>query len=87
MGTLTFSLGQVPAFVYGESADDRFVKNGTTLRLLSASGAFNGNLVTKGTGAQTARVYSGVVLRAAGSAGTGPVAVGLSADGLLISFE
>ena len=85
MGKLNFTLGTSPRFV-AQDVLNSFVKSKTTLGLARANGAFSGNLVTQTNGVQTARVYSGVVLRAAGSAGTGPLAVGLSADGLLISL-
>jgi hypothetical protein len=86
MGKLDFKLGKLPTFVSGDTGVNPFVTNKTTLRLSGATGLFTGNLVTQVNGVSTTRAYSGVVLRAAGSSGTGPLAVGLSSDGLLILF-
>jgi hypothetical protein len=86
MGKLNFAVGKAPTFVYGASGANPFVTSKTTLRLTSATGAFSGVLGTQVNGLPVTRAYSGLVLRAAGSSGTGPLAVGLSSDGLLISF-
>jgi hypothetical protein len=83
MGTLNFASGKSPTFT---AATGSFVVNKTTFGLASATGAFSGSLVTQTNGVRTARPYFGVVLRAAGSAVTEPLALGMSVDGVLISI-
>lgn len=79
-----------PAFQYravnGAAGEAPFVKK-ATMALLPAKGAFSGSLTTQVNGVPKTRVYTGVVVQAKGDTGVGPIAVGISADGLLISFE
>ncbi len=79
-----------PVFVYraeaGPAGEAPLVKT-AKMSFVPATGAFSGSLTTQVNGVPKARNYNGVVLRAEGDEGEGPVAVGISADGLLISFE
>ena len=79
-----------PVFLYravnGAEGEAPFVKK-ATMAFLPATGAFSGSLTTQVNGVPKSRAYTGVVVQVAGDTGSGPVAVGISADGLLISFE
>ena len=80
-----------PVFVYraetGPDGGVPFVKT-AKMSFVPATGAFSGSLTTQINGVpKKPQNYNGVVLRAVGDEGEGPVAVGISADGLLISFE
>jgi hypothetical protein len=89
MGDLTLSGGR-PVFRYravaGPNGEAPFVKS-ATLGFITSTGAFSGSLVTQINGATKTRAYTGVVVRAAGDESGGTIAVGMSSDGLLISFE
>lgn len=89
MGDLQLARGK-PAFLYRAvnvaEGEAPFVTK-ATMDLLPATGAFSGRLTTQVNGVAKTRAYTGVVVQAAEDTGFGPVAVGISVDGLLISFE
>lgn len=63
------------------------VVKGATMSITAASGSFSGSLSTQHNAPLLRRMFYGVVLRSEGPQTVGPLAVGMSTDGLLISFE